>query len=132
MRIGALAHRLGTTSHTIRFYERSGALPGASRADNRYRDYSDADVERLRLLLGLRQLDLPLEQASELAGMCADGRCDEVSVDLRAAIVEKRTELRRRIDDLRYLDRRLAHLAGDLEAGEAPRPLITLGKEETV
>jgi DNA-binding transcriptional MerR regulator len=130
MRIGALARRLGTTPHAIHFYERRGAVPGASRRENRYREYGEADVERLRVLLGLRQLDLPLDQAAELASMCAEGRCDEVSQELRGAVHEKRAELRRRMDELRFLDRRLAHLEGDLAAGEAPRPLITLGKEE--
>ncbi len=126
MRIGTLASRLGTTPHSIRFYERSGLLPNATRSDNGYRDYSDADVARLRLLIGLRQFDLPLAQAAELASSCSAGRCDEVSVELRGAIAEKRGELQKRLAEMQYLDRRLAHLQGDLEAGEPPRPLITL------
>jgi MerR family transcriptional regulator, copper efflux regulator len=129
MRIGALARELGTTTDAIRFYEKRGVLPAPSRQENRYREYTTADAERLRLVLGLRQLDLPLDQAAELAGMCAEGRCDEVSQELRAAITEKRAELRRRLEELSYLDRRLAHLEGDLAAGQPPRPLITLRKE---
>lgn len=130
MRIRTLADRLGTTPHAIRFYERRGFLPVAPRGENRYREYAESDVERLRLLIALRQLDLPLEQAAQLASMCAEGRCDEVSADLRAAIAHKRTELRRRIQEMQYLENRLAHLQGDLSAGEAPRSLITHGKEE--
>ncbi len=130
MRISALAQQLGTTPHAIRFYERRGALPAASRQENRYRDFTGADAERLRLLIGLRQLDLPLDQAAELAGMCAEGRCDQVSNDLVEAVGRKRVELRRRLDDLMYLDGRLAHLESNLAAGEPPRPLITLGKED--
>lgn len=130
MRIGTLARQLGTTPYAIRFYERRGMLPAAKRGGNRYREYAEADLERLRLLLGLRQLDLPLDQAAELAGMCAAGRCDEVSEELREVLDEKRAELHRRIEDLRYLDRRLAHLQGDLAAGGSPRPLIALGKED--
>lgn len=130
MRISALAQQLGTTAHAIRFYERRGALPAAARQDNRYREYTEADAERLRLLIGLRQLDLPLDQAAELASMCAEGRCDQVSKDLQAAVSQKRAELRRRLDDLKYLDGRLAHLEGNLAAGEPPGPLITLGKED--
>lgn len=125
MRISALARRLGTTPHAIRFYEAHGFLPAPERRANGYRDYGEADAERLRLLLGLRQLDLPLEQAATLAEMCADGRCDEVSVELREALTEKRIELRRRLEEMEYLDRRMAHLVGGLAAGEAPRPLIT-------
>jgi DNA-binding transcriptional MerR regulator len=131
MRIRTLADRLGTTPHAIRFYERHGFVPEPERGANRYREYTEADAERLRLLIGLRQLDLPLEQAAELASMCASGRCDEVSSELREAVAEKRTELGRRMSEMRYLDRRLAHLQGDLAAGEPPRPLITLGKGGT-
>jgi DNA-binding transcriptional MerR regulator len=129
MRIKALAERLDTTPHAIRFYERRGLLPAPARTANRYREYTEADAERLRLLIGLRQLELPLEQAAELATMCAAGRCDEVSDELRSVLVEKRAELARRIDDLRYLDRRMAHLAGQLEGGARPRTLIRIGKE---
>jgi len=130
MRIGALAEQLGTTPHAIRFYERRGLLPAPARSDNRYREYSEADAARLRLLIGLRQLDIPLEQAAELATMCAAGRCDEVSDELRGLLTTKRVELARRVDELRFLDRRMAHLAGQLEAGGTPRTLINLRKEE--
>jgi DNA-binding transcriptional MerR regulator len=130
MRIGALAEQLGTTPHAIRFYERRGLLPAPARSDNRYREYSEADAARLRLLIGLRQLDIPLEQAAELATMCAAGRCDEVSDELRGLLTTKRVELARRVDEMRFLDRRMAHLAGQLEAGGTPRTLINLRKEE--
>lgn len=130
MRIGDLASRLGVTPHAIRLYERNQLVPRPERQPNGYRTYGERDIQRLRLLIGLRQLDLPLDQAAALAGMCAEGRCDEVSAELRSALSEKRTELKRRMEEMRFLDRRLAHLQGDLAAGEAPRPLITLGKED--
>ena len=130
MRIGTLAQRLGVTPHAIRFYERRGLLPAPERARNRYRDYSEADAERLRLLIGLRQLDIPLEQAAELATMCAAGRCDEVSTELRTLLAQKRHDLVRRMDELRFLDQRMAHLAGQLDRGGAPRNVINLGKED--
>lgn len=130
MRIGELADRLGTTPHAIRFYERRGLLPAVARSDNRYRDYSESDAQRLRLLIGLRQLDLPLTQAAELASLCSEGRCEEVSAEARAAIVGKRQELARRMEDLTYLDGRLAHLSGELTAGKKLKNAITLGKED--
>lgn len=130
MRIKALADRLGVTPHAIRFYERRGLLPAPRRGANRYREYSEDDAERLRLLIGLRLLDIPLEQAAELATMCAAGRCEKVSEELGSLLVAKRHELARRLDEMRYLDRRMAHLAGQLEAGATPRTLIRLGKED--
>ena len=63
--------------------------------------------------------------------MCAEGRCEEVSTELRDVLAEKRAELRHRIEELKYLDRRLAHLEGGLAAGHEVRPLITVEKEET-
>ncbi len=129
MRIGTLAKQLGTTTHAIRFYEQRGLLPAPSRSASGYREYTADDAERLRLLIGLRQLDVRLEHAAELASMCAAGRCDEVSDELRALLDDKRHDLARRIDELRFLDRRMAHLAGQLETGATPRTLITLQKE---
>lgn len=130
MRIGALAEQLGITPHAIRFYERRGLLPAPDRGSNGYREYSQEDAQRIRLLIGLRQLDIPLEQAAELATMCAAGRCDEVSEELRTLLAEKRHELARRMDEMRFLDRRMAHLAGQLIGGATPRSLIERRKED--
>ncbi|CAN5567474.1 Cu(I)-responsive transcriptional regulator [soil metagenome] len=130
MRIGELAQCLGTTPHAIRWYERRGLLPATERTENGYRSYTERDASRLRLLVGLRSLDLPLDQAAELASLCAEGKCDQVSADLRAAIADKRQEIARRSEELQYLDHRLAHLAGELDAGKAPRPLIVSRKED--
>ncbi len=97
---------------------------------NGYRQYTEVDVDRLRLLIALRQLDLSLEQASELSGLCAEGHCDEVSQELRSLLVEKRRELARRVLELGRLDFRLAHLAGQLTDGKSPRSVISLRKED--
>ena len=61
MQIGELARRVGVSTDTVRFYERSGWLPRASRRENAYRDYRESDAEHLRLLIDLRRLDIPLE-----------------------------------------------------------------------
>jgi putative AdoMet-dependent methyltransferase len=130
MRIGTLAKRLGVTPYAIRFYEGRGLLPAPERSENRYREYTEADAERLRLLIGLRRLDIPLEQAAELATMCAAGRCDEVSAELQTLLADKRMELARRMDEMRFLDQRMRNLAGELDRGAAPRRVIGLGKED--
>jgi DNA-binding transcriptional MerR regulator len=107
MRIGELAQEVGVSTDTVRFYERSGWLPRANRSDNAYREYGDADVEHLRLLIDLRRLDLPLDDA-ELPGM----------------IEERRTEIADRITGLQALDARLAGLLGHL--GRPRRSLAVL------
>ncbi len=126
MRIGEMAAELGLAPETLRYYERLGLLPAPARSGGRYREYGEADAERLRLLTGLRQLDLPLADAAKLATLCADGRCDEVTEKLRAAIPDQRARLRRRVRDLRHLDERLMVLEHELGAGRGPRELIRI------
>lgn len=130
MRIGEVAKRLGLSPETLRFYEREGLLPPPGRSDGGYRAYGVADAERLRLLVGLRQLDLPLDEAARLATMCAAGRCEEVTDELLATIPHQRTEIRRRIAELRHLDERLGLLEADLTAGHQPQVVIEIERKE--
>jgi DNA-binding transcriptional MerR regulator len=120
VRIGELARTLGVSADTLRFYERSGILPRPQRADNGYRDYGPAERERIRLLLDLRRLDLPLDEAAKLAGWCQTGHCDETTADLPAAIAAKRRELHERMAGLSELDNRLAALEGHLGLSQLP------------
>jgi DNA-binding transcriptional MerR regulator len=68
VRIGELAELTGTTPRTIRYYEEIGLLGGASdRTQGKHRCYTEADVERLREIVRLRDLlGLSLEQLSQL------------------------------------------------------------------
>src|SRR5262245_4546196 len=120
MRIGELASRVGVSADTVRFYERSGWLPRASRRDNDYRDYDEADVEHLRLLIDLRRLDLPLDDAARIAGWCHSGHCADATAELPGLIADRRVEIAGRIAGLQALDARLAglerHLGGPRRA----------------
>ncbi|HEX6868212.1 MAG TPA: MerR family transcriptional regulator, partial [Candidatus Limnocylindrales bacterium] len=111
MRIGELAERVGVTADTVRFYERAGHLPRAARQGNTYRTYDEEDVEHLRLLIDLRRLDLPLEDAGRLAAWCHAGHCAETTAALPDLIAGHRAAIAARIDGLRELDARLAGLA---------------------
>ena len=68
LRIGEVAELTGTTPRTIRYYEEIGLLPGADdRAQGKHRTYSEADVERVREIIRLRDLlGLSLEELSTL------------------------------------------------------------------
>jgi DNA-binding transcriptional MerR regulator len=124
MRIGELAQEVGVSTDTVRFYERSGWLPRASRRDNAYREYGDADVEHLRLLIDLRRLDVPLEDAATIAGWCHSGHCADSTAELPRIIEERRAEIADRIAGLQALDARLAGLLAHL--GRPRRSLAVL------
>jgi DNA-binding transcriptional MerR regulator len=68
LRIGEVAREVGTTPRTIRYYEEIGLLPGAAeRPSGGHRNYSSADIERLRELIRLRDLlGVSLEELREL------------------------------------------------------------------
>ena len=110
MRIGELADRIGVSTDTVRFYERSGWLPRASRRENTYREYGESDVEHLRLLIDLRRLDVPLDDAAKIASWCHSGHCGDSTAELPHLIAERRADVASRIAGLQALDARLASL----------------------
>jgi MerR family transcriptional regulator, copper efflux regulator len=66
MTISQAATRSGVPSKTIRFYEEGGTIKPAVRCENRYRAYSDADIETLRFIHRARGLGFPLKDVAEL------------------------------------------------------------------
>ncbi len=120
MRIGELAREVGVSADTLRFYERSGMLPRPRRAANGYRDYGPLELERIRLMLVLRRLDIPLADAARIAAWCQTGHCAETSVTLPQVLVARRTAIRDQIRALRELDHRLATLQSHLSLVQLP------------
>ena len=128
MRIGEVARHVGVSTDTVRFYERSGWLPRAARADNAYREYGAADIDHLRLLIDLRRLGLPLDDSARIAGWCHSGHCGDTSATLPTLVRDRRAAIAERIAGLQALDARLAglqqHLTGSRRAlavvGEGP------------
>lgn len=123
MRIGELARTLGVSPDTVRFYERGGWLPSASRLSNGYREYGDEDAEHLRLLIDLRRLDLPLDTAAQVASWCHSGHCDVTTAELPGLLAERRRHIAERLESLRALDARLADLENHLRHAASGRQL---------
>lgn len=61
MRIGELSRISGISTRMLRHYDAMGLVSPERRPGNDYRDYSDADIERLFRVEGLRSLGLPLQ-----------------------------------------------------------------------
>jgi DNA-binding transcriptional MerR regulator len=123
MRIGELASLVRVSTDTIRFYERSGWLPPASRRENAYREYAETDVDHLRLLIDLRRLDIPLEDAGRIATWCHSGHCADTTAELPALIAARREEIAQRIAGLRALDERLSALGRHLARPRRALPM---------
>ena len=55
----------GITKQNIRFYEKKGLLT-PQRNENKYREYSNEDIERLLQIKMLRKLDVPIEHIQRI------------------------------------------------------------------
>ncbi len=107
LRIGEVAELLGTTARTIRYYEEIGLLPAADdREQGKHRVYTEADLDRVREIMRLR----------DLLGLTLD----EISALLEAE--DARAQLRREIQQTddpveirRILEQALGHIANQLE-----------------
>lgn len=58
MKVHEAAKMLGVTPRTLRFYEEKGLIRPNKAAENKYRQYSDEDITRLRWIISLRELGL--------------------------------------------------------------------------
>ena len=64
--IGALARDADCPPETIRYYERAGLLPTATRTAGNYRVYGPAHLERLVFIRNCRWLDMTLDEIKQL------------------------------------------------------------------
>ncbi|MFA5683058.1 MAG: helix-turn-helix domain-containing protein [Lysobacteraceae bacterium] len=106
MKIGGAATASGSHVETIRYYERIGLLPVPPRTDGGYRDYSPAQVDRLRFIARGRALGFSLDEIRSLLRLAeaAELSCEEVDELARhhlAEIEQRIGELRRMAQALR-------------------------------
>ena len=98
--IGELARITGFNAKAIRYYEQIGVLPPSSRGENGYRQYSQADINRLNLLRRLRLLGISLEEAKTLLSATLDAPCYEVQHDLLHLVNARLSALDQEIAEL--------------------------------
>jgi DNA-binding transcriptional MerR regulator len=125
MTIGEVARRTGLSVHTLRLYEREGALAGQVRRDERGRRiYSAWDVEWLSNCVKFRASGMPLVTISHLARLVREGSGNEAQ---RLALLrEHQRHIAQQLDQLNEcLDLINAKVAGyerHLSAGASGDP----------
>ena len=108
MRIQELAQSTGVATKTIRYYESIGLLPTPPRKPNGYRDYTQVDVDRVKLVAGARSLDFSLDDIQEILAL-RDRREAPCRVVLDM-LQHKASEIRQRIAQLQRLEKELRQL----------------------
>ena len=112
--VGEVATLARVTVRTLHHYDRIGLLVPSRRAENGYRLYDYADLERLRQILLLRELGFRLDVIAEMV--------DAAAYDRRRALIAQRELLRER---QRRTNRIIAGVDRALAAMEEEKPMET-------
>jgi len=122
MNIGKAARQSNLPPKTIRYYEDIDLLKPA-RAGNGYRDYSDADVHRLRFLQRSRSLGFSIEECRMLLSLYEDD--NRASADVKTIARQKIQQVESKIAELKSLKLTLAALAENCHGDDKPEcPII--------
>jgi len=131
VRIAELARRAGVAPSAVRWYEQEGVLPAPPRSDNGYREYAEADLARLRLVVALRRLGLDPAEAGRLARLCLEGGSADAGLApllelQRAAIARQRDDLDRLEAELRDLETAISAAGRSRRRPDADAPIRVL------
>jgi MerR family transcriptional regulator, copper efflux regulator len=107
MKIGAAARASGLTIKAVRHYESVGLLRNVPRS-GAYRDFSDRDVDTLRLVAHCRGLGFSAAETRDVLALVAGSEPDCPPPDQMNAIVENK--LRRIRGEMRELERKAREL----------------------
>jgi Cu(I)-responsive transcriptional regulator len=127
MNIGQASRASGVSERMIRHYEKIGLVPRALRRDSGYRDYSDADVNRLRFIANARDLGFPIEEIGTLLTLWSDTH--RASAEVKALALARADELQRKAEALEAMRRSLLDLANRCHGDDRPDCPILDGLE---
>jgi len=97
MHIHEAAKLLGTTPRAIRFYEQKGLLSPVKSPDNGYRKYGEEDIVRLRWIVALRDLGLPIAAITSVlkhSTASADASAGAAEIETGKQLMQKLDEAR--------------------------------------
>ena len=120
---GVLSKRTGCNIETVRYYERIGLMPDPGRSEGGHRLYAEQHVRRLQFIRRCRELGFAIEEIRTLLDLVdrRESTCAEVR-DIAMAHVD---EIRRKIGDLRRMERTMTSMIKQCDGGAAPAcPII--------
>ena len=117
MNIGAASRRSGLPAKTIRYYEEIGLIT-ADRAQNGYRDYSEAHIGRLQFLHRSRNLGFSVEECRQLLSLYDDKQ--RASAEVKAIAEAKLVDIDRKLKELSSLRDSLTHLVAHCHGDDRP------------
>ncbi len=121
--IGALSRQSGVNVETVRYYERIGVMPPPARSRGGYRMYGTDHLKRLAFVRRARELGFSLEEIRGLLRL-VDGHA-YTCADVHTLMVGHLEEVRRKIADLRRLEKVMADMVAQCSRHKIPEcPVI--------
>ena len=121
--IGEMSRKTGVNIETIRYYERIGIMPNPVRTQGGHRAYDAGQLKRLDFIRRSRELGFSLGEIRALLDLVDTGTytCAEVHQMTTAHLAN----VRKKISDLRRMERVLKEMAAECSRGYVPEcPII--------
>ena len=121
--IGKLSKQSGVNIETIRYYEKIGVMPAPGRNAGGFRIYEPDHLKRLSFVRRSRQLGFSLDEIRNLLRL-VDGH-GHTCAEVHALMLSHLAEIRRKIRDLRRLQRAMAEMAAQCSGESVPEcPIV--------
>lgn len=120
--IGNVSKSTGVNIETIRYYERIGVIPAPQRSAAGRRLFSSTDIGLLRFVKRCRDLGFSIADIRSLLQV-AD-KSDTCCTDVQALSHQHLAKVRRKITDLKNLEKALAELSSHCSAGNTDCPML--------
>ena len=115
MRIGTLAASCNCPAETIRYYEKIGLLPKPLRTANGYRSYDERHQKWLQFVLRSRALGFTQDEVRRLSNIADQSQ--PVCADVHQLLVEHIVDVRKKLLDLKRMEKALARLKSKCQDG---------------
>ena len=108
--IQQMAEQTGLTRYTLRYYEDIGLLDSVARASNGHRRYSEADLNRILMLMRLRKTNMSLEDMKHFIALYRAGSA--TATERREMLEAHRRVVTEQIEELREIRRFIDYKIG--------------------
>lgn len=115
--IGKLAELTGTSTDTLRYYEKRGLVKAGARSKSGYRVYEPDAVRKVRFIRGAKALAFKLDEIKQL--LLLDASDEATCGEMLARTEAKIAEAEHRIRELKEIKTVLGRLATACPGGQA-------------
>lgn len=110
MKIGELARKSGLSTHTLRFYEKSGLLKASGRSQSNYRLYTNDDLATARFIKRARHIGFSMDEVKVFLSIRSDLPA-HVCAEAKGLADDKIGQIEEQINELQQMLKALHRLS---------------------